>query len=51
MSAYVSHEVEAEALRVGARAVLLLTVNGRGCILAVGVDVTDRTGFADESTL
>lgn len=29
----------------------LLTVNGRGCILAVGVDVADRTGFADESTL
>lgn len=29
----------------------LLTVNRRGCILAVGVDVTDRTGFAYEATL
>ncbi len=29
----------------------LLTVNGRGCILAVGIDVTDRTGFAYEATL
>jgi PAS domain S-box-containing protein len=29
----------------------LLTVSRRGCILAVGVDVTDRTGFAYEATL
>jgi PAS domain S-box-containing protein len=29
----------------------LLTVSGRGCILAVGVDVTGRTGFAYEATL
>jgi len=29
----------------------LLIVNGRGCILAVGIDVTDRTGFAYEATL
>jgi PAS domain S-box-containing protein len=29
----------------------LLTVSGRGCILAVGVDVTERGGFAYEATL
>jgi PAS domain S-box-containing protein len=29
----------------------LLSVNGRGCILAVGVDVTDRIGFSYEATL
>jgi PAS domain S-box-containing protein len=29
----------------------LLTVSRRGCILAVGVDVTERTGFAYEATL
>ena len=29
----------------------LMTINGRGCILAVGTDVTDRTGFAYEATL
>jgi PAS domain S-box-containing protein len=29
----------------------LLNVNGRGCILAVGVDVTERTGCAYEATL
>jgi PAS domain S-box-containing protein len=29
----------------------LLNISGRGCILAVGVDVTERTGFAYEATL
>jgi PAS domain S-box-containing protein len=29
----------------------LLSVDGRGCILAVGIDVTDRTAFAYEATL
>jgi PAS domain S-box-containing protein len=29
----------------------LLNVGGRGCILAVGVDVTERTGFTYEATL
>jgi PAS domain S-box-containing protein len=29
----------------------LSTVNGRACILAVGVDATERTGFAYEATL
>ena len=29
----------------------LLSVNGRGCILVVGMDASDRTAFAYEATL